>query len=293
MNTREEDPFGMAAMVDIWIKSMGNHWGSMAEQWDATQGQTMAGEGANSKAQATMAAALKNMQTMANLMTTPEFMTAILQGSGAMPEVMFKLGQTSWGGFGEIQQNLVEHLCRVSGSAQADKFQEIVDTIFPLWTDIYEKEFKQFFKIPQLGLMRTYQEKANQVGDKYNLFQSTLSEFLSLLALPFSQAIKVMQEKLAEMSENGTLSDDSKVYYDMWVKVLEGHFATLFQTPEYIETMARTINALADFAAARDAVLEDLMGLLPVAKRSDMDDMARDLYELKKRFRKLEKELKK
>ena len=148
---------------------------------------------------------------------------------------------------------------------------------------------QQFFQIPQLGLMRTYQEKANQVADKYNLFQSTLSEFLSLLGLPFNRSMQVMQEKLGEMAEKGDLSDDTKVYYNMWVKVLEGHFMTLFQTPEYVDTLTRTVNALADFSAARNAALEDLLNMLPVAKKTEMDDMARELYELKKRLRKLEK----
>ena len=80
-------------------------------------------------------------------------------------------------------------------STQAYQFQDIDENINRIWTDIYEKEFRQFFQIPQLGLMRTYQEKANQAVDKYNLFQSTLSEFLSLLGLPFTRSVQVMQEK--------------------------------------------------------------------------------------------------
>jgi polyhydroxyalkanoate synthesis regulator phasin len=98
-----------------------------------------------------------------------------------------------------------------------------------------------------------------------------------------------MQEKLGQMAESGELTDDTKVYYNMWVKVLEGHFMTLFQTPEYVDTLSRTVNALADYSDARNAVFEDMLNQLPVATRSDMDDMARELYEVKKRLRKLEK----
>jgi polyhydroxyalkanoate synthesis regulator phasin len=49
------------------------------------------------------------------------------------------------------------------------------------------------------------------------------------------------------------------------------------------------VNALADYSDARNAVFEDMLNQLPVATRSDMDDMARELYEVKKRLRKLEK----
>ena len=293
MNEKIDDPLGMTSMVNTWMKTMGDLWGNVPGQWGATQGQqqawTKAGNAATPKAQAAMAAALKNWQTMAGAMATPGSMTALFKGSGAMPEVLLKLAQTSMGSFMELQQNMIQRVGRIGDSAEAHQFQDIDENISRLWTDIYEKEFRQFFHIPQLGLMRTYQEKANQVADKYNLFQSTLSEFLSLLGLPFNRAMQVMQEKIGEMAENGELTDDTKVYYNMWVKVLEGHFMTLFQTPEYVETLSRTINALTDFSAARNAALEDMLSMLPVAKKTEMDDMARELYELKKRLRKLEK----
>ena len=281
MNEKKEDPFGMVSLVDTWMKSMGDVFGNMA------------GQSANPKAQANMDAALKNWQAIAGAMARPESISSLLKGSGAMPEMLLNLAQTSLGGFAKMQQNIMDSLGRVGVSAEAYKFQDIDGNIFHIWTDIYEKEFKKFFQIPQLGLMRIYQEKNNQLADKYNFFQATLSEFLNLLGLPFNRAMQVMQDKIGEMAENGTLPEDSKVYYNMWVKVLEGHYMNLYQTPEYVETMARTINALADFSAAKNAVLEDMLSLLPVTRKSDMDDMARELYELKKRLRKLEKEQKK
>jgi hypothetical protein len=298
MSEKKEDPFGMTSMVDAWMKSMGDLWGNMSgQQWGGTQGPQQAwakgDQKASSKAQANMDAAMRNWKTMAGTMATPEAMTSLFEGSNAMPEVLLKLTQSSLGGFVEMQQKMAERISRMGAAAEAYDFQDIDENIFQIWTDTYEKEFKQFFQIPQLGLFRTYQEKNNQVADKFNLFQSTLSEFLNLFSLPFSRSMPVMQEKLVEMAEKGELPDDSKTYYNMWVKVLEGHYMTLFQTPEYVETLARTVNSLADYTAVRDSALEDLLNQLPVATRSDMDDMARELYEVKKRLRMLSKELKK
>ena len=206
-----------------------------------------------------------------------------------MPEMLLKLAQSSAGSFMDFHQSMIQRMGRMGKSVEAYQFQDIDENLFRAWTDIYQKEFQQFFQIPQLGLMRTYQEKISKLADKFNIYQSTLSEFISLLGMPFNRSMQVMQEKLGEMAENGELTDDTKVYYNMWVKVLEGHFMTLFQTPEYVDTLSRTVNALADYSDARNAVLEDMFNQLPVATRSDMDDMARELYEVKKRLRKLEK----
>lgn len=292
MNEKLEDPFGVAPIIATWMQSMNHYFGGLASQADADRAASAPGSDSAGqtppKGQAAVAAALKNWQALAGAMTTPDSVAALLKGSGAMPEVLVKLSQTSMDSLIELQQRMIERLGRMGESTKAYQFQDIDENLNRIWTDIYEKEFRQFFHMPQLGLMRTYQEKANLVADNYNRFQSILSEFLSLLGMPFTRSMQVMQEKLGQMVESGELVEDSKVYYNMWVKILEGHFMALFQTPEYVDTLTRTINALADFSAARDAALEDLLGSLPLAKKSDMDDMARDLYELKKRVRKLE-----
>jgi polyhydroxyalkanoate synthesis regulator phasin len=292
MTEKPEDPFGVAPIVATWMKSMNDYFGALANRPDAGGAKSAPSPDSSGqpppKSQAALAAALKNWQALAGAMTTPDSVAALLKGSSAMPEVLVKLSQTAMDSLIELQQRTIERLGRLGESTKAYQFQDIDENLNRIWTDIYEKEFRQFFHIPQLGLMRTYQEKANLVVDNYHLFQSTLSEFLGLLGMPFSRSMQVMQEKLGQMAENGELSDDTKVYYNMWVKILEGHFMTLFQTPEYVDTLTRTVNALAHFSAARDAALEDLFGSLPVAKKSDLDDMARDLYELKKRVRRLE-----
>lgn len=295
MSEQTNTPFDMTAIYNTWMKSMGEMWTMMSGMANATLKQKPTAEKvhprATPSAEQTMAAVLKNWQTMSTAMASPDSMAAIFKGSGAMPEMLLKLAQTSLGSFVELQQSMVQQFSRVGDSVEAYRFEDIDENIFRLWTDIYEREFRRFFQVPQLGLMREYQEKAYQAADKFNLLQSNLAEFLRMLGLPFSRSMQVMQEKLIELAEKGELSDDTNAYYQMWVKVLEGHFMTLFQTPEYVETLARTVNALADFTAAKDAALEDMMGMLPVARKTEMDDMARELYEVKKRLKKLEKKL--
>lgn len=300
MTEKTENPIDMTAMVNTWMTSIGKIWEQAIHQWepmaspkpDPSNEQSESGNGGQSKAQKSMAAALKNWQTMANAIATPESMKALLKGSEAMPEILLKLSHSSTSSFLEMQQKILQRINTVGASTEAYRYDNIDENLFRIWSDIYEKEFRKFFNIPQLGLLRTYQEKANQMADKYNLFQAQLSEFLRLLGLPFNHTLQLMQEELSVMASKGELPEDPQIYYQMWVRMLEGHFMTLFQTTEYVESLGRTISSLADFSASRDAVLEDILSTLPVARKTELDDMARDLYELKKRLRKLEKEQK-
>jgi len=276
---------------------MGETWDQMVnqtvDQWsgigEKPKRDTSKASSGPPKGTEAVAAALKNWQAMVNVMTTPESLESLLKGGGAMPEMLLHFTQSSLSSYLELQQKVIERMSRIGATVEAYKFEDIDDNIYRIWTDIYEKELRQFVQIPQLGLMRSYQEKASAAADKYTVFQSNLSEYLRLLSLPFNRSLQVMQEKLVEMADSGTLPEDTKAYYNLWLKVLEGHFMTLYQTPEYAETLARTITSLAEFSAVRDEVLEDVLKMLPVARKSDMDDLAREVYELKKRLRKLEK----
>jgi len=101
---------------------------------------------------------------------------------------------------------------------------------------------------------------------------------------------KVMQAKLAEMAEAGELPDDSKAYYQMWIKILEGHYMTLFKSPEYAEAMGQTLKALEDYKMTSEKVVEDILEMFPVPTQKDMDELYKEIYLLKKKVKALEKE---
>jgi polyhydroxyalkanoate synthesis regulator phasin len=98
-----------------------------------------------------------------------------------------------------------------------------------------------------------------------------------------------MQAKLAEMAEAGELPDDARAYYQMWIKILEGHYMTLFKSPEYAETMSQTLNALEDYKMTSSKVVEDILEMFPVPTQKDMDELYKEIYLLKKKIKALEK----
>ena len=91
------------------------------------------------------------------------------------------------------------------------------------------------------------------------------------------------------MTEDGPLDDKAKTYYNLWIKLLEGHYMTLFKQPEYAATMARTLQALNEYTEARQAVVNDLLKQFNVPTHRDLDDLYKEIYLLKKRMRAFEK----
>jgi hypothetical protein len=88
----------------------------------------------------------------------------------------------------------------------------------------------------------------------------------------------------AEWVNGGTekFPEDFKEYYKRWLKILEGHYMTLFQSAEYIRTLTHTLHALEDFTLAKQELLSEAMAVLGLPTRREMDDLYREIYLLKK-----------
>lgn len=110
-----------------------------------------------------------------------------------------------------------------------------------------------------------------------------------LVYLPMEKSFKVMQEKMEELTREKQLPENSQDYYWMWLKILEGHYMTLFKSSEYTRTLSKTLDAMEDFITAKQEMLQDLLQAFPVPVQKDMDDLYKELYLLKKKVKQIEK----
>jgi class III poly(R)-hydroxyalkanoic acid synthase PhaE subunit len=299
MNTTKQENTGAETLLATWLKTATEFWGSMARTWaqgpeaSAASGTTAASEkDASERVQESLQSALKTWMALSSVMSDPEALESQLKGVHGLPEVLSKLVQSGWNGYFQLQQQWMERAERIGKTTEAYKFENLDQNAFALWNELYEKEFRQFLHLPQLGLTRFYQERVGQAVDEFNIFQAKVAEFLHIFFLPMEKSNKVMQEKLTQMAEAGELPDDSKAYYQMWIKILEGHYMTLFKSPEYVSAMGQTLNALENYKMTTGKVIEDILGTLPVPTQKDMDELYKEIYLLKKKVKALEKEKK-
>ena len=238
-------------------------------------------------------ALLKTWQTWSSALSSPQILELILKGSNALPESSMRMAHTTWDGYFQLYQMWLKGVGKLGEEPTAYSFEGLEAGTFKGWAEFYEKEIQPFLKAPPLGLTRFHQERANEAIDKFNQFQVTMSEFLHLLSLPVEKSLRVIQEKIEEQAKEGKLSENFKDYYNMWIKILEGHYMTLFKSPEYIRVLARTVNVTEEYKAAREKVLTDMLQFLPVATNRDVDELYKEFYELKKTVKELAKKFEK
>ena len=75
----------------------------------------------------------------------------------------------------------------------------------------------------------------------------------------------------------------------MWIKILEGHYMTLFQSSEYGRAQQNVLNTMSDFSVIKNDLMQDMLNTMPIATQKDLDDLYKEMYLLKKRIKVLEK----
>jgi len=242
--------------------------------------------------QESLETAFRMWQSLSTAATDPANADAAIKGLGTLPDFYLKLAQAGWLAAMKTQERVVEKAGKIGQKTEAYQFEAVDHNLIKTWKEIYEEEIRQFFKIPQLGLTRYYQERFNEYLDQMNLFQASFSEFLYVLSVPVEKTAKVFQDKLEELQRSGKVPEKSKDYYQLWIRILEGHYMTLFQSPEYLDSLRNMLGQLDTFLAAKNSVLQDVIQFLPVPTLKEMDDLIKDLHVFKRRVRELERRLK-
>ena len=295
MDDNKKNRIGPETFLSDWIKISMKFWESTASMWadfNTTSGSKPDSEQdeKTSRLQRSWVSTQKTMKAWSQVISEPETIEALFEGAGIFPEFFLNIVQTGLNRFVHLQQQWLQRAGKAQESTKSYTFENIDEDMIKAWTMLYETELRKFFNIPQLGLTRFYQEKMIRSVDKFNIFQSNLTEFLRLLSLPMEKSFQILQEKLTELADEGHLPEDSKVYYQMWIKILEGHYMTLFQSSEYTNSLNNTLYSMSEFSEAKKELLQDtLLYMLPIPTQKEMDELYKEIYLLKKRIKELEK----
>ncbi|MGB3211118.1 MAG: poly(R)-hydroxyalkanoic acid synthase subunit PhaE [Desulforhopalus sp.] len=232
---------------------------------------------------------LKMWQTMFGAISEPSELEHYTKATGMMPGIALVFTETCLQSMTSLQAQAGEWIKKRSASLTSADIQELDSELIKSLTETYENEFRRYLKIPQIGLSRLHQERMLQAIDKQNSLQLVLSEFLHMLYLPIEKSFKSLQEKMTEMTETGPVDEKSKTYYNLWIKLLEGHYMELFKQPEYADLMGKSLCALNEFVEARQSIINDLLKQVNIPTNQDLDELSKEIYLLKKRVRLLEK----
>jgi class III poly(R)-hydroxyalkanoic acid synthase PhaE subunit len=283
---------GFEDMFSSMFKMAAPMWKAAADMWSVHPEKASTTQNTSkSRLQETMESTFKTWQTGMLSMSEPVAVKTLMNTLPMLPDIMLKLAGSGMESFISFYKQWSKRFDRMQNTGKPFDFSDIDTDFLNRWTHVYETEMQKFFNLPQIGLTRLYQERASQVLDRYNLFQSAAAELIHLLGVPFEKSFQVLQTTISQEAESGKLKEDARHYYNMWIKILEGHYMTLFKSSEYAHAMHKALKTLNDYIAARREVVVDTLKFLHVPTNQDMDDLYHEIYLLKKRLRTIEKSM--
>lgn len=284
-----QDPYSQ------WMKTAMETWEPMLRMWtDAASAFFGSRDGIDptkkkDRFQAALDASTNTFFAVLSAMGQSSSSDALLKRTAAFPQAWMKMANTALQAFSDLQRLWVERMSRIHASTQAYQFENLDENVFKIWKEVYEKEIRPYIRVPQLGPARFYQEQFNETLDAFNRFQTGLGEFFRLLYLPVEKSLEVLQESLKQKAEAGALPKTSKEFYQEWIKILEGHYMTLFKSEEYTGVLKNTLDVMEEFLEKRKRLVSDWARLFCLPTQDEMDALYKEIYLLKKRLRVLEK----
>jgi class III poly(R)-hydroxyalkanoic acid synthase PhaE subunit len=155
----------------------------------------------------------------------------------------------------------------------------------------FEGTIGKAFKIPPVGKDREKVELMLKTLDKYSVYTARNVEFQHKMYITGQDAMQKVVDTIAKKVKDGEEIKSYNEFFKIWTDVNEKEFYALFKTEEFSRVQAQVLESALDFRRNFHILIEQYLSDFPVPVRSEMNDVYKTIYDLKKRVRTLEKKL--
>ncbi len=150
----------------------------------------------------------------------------------------------------------------------------------------------QFLSIPGLGHSRETQDKLQKLIKLWAIYQDNNNEHQSVMSRLNQEALEMMRKKVLKMSKEGKNFDSMRQIYDLWVESNEKAYGDYAFTKEYADLNGRLVNSQMAFRKLSHEINEDVLTAMNMPTSRAMNELERRNYELGKKVKAMEFELK-
>lgn len=159
------------------------------------------------------------------------------------------------------------------------------------WKDAYNQTFGVLVKSPVVGSSREMLEQNNKAVDAMIEMLISVSEFMTkALSVGYKYSQEAF-EQYFDSVDNGEEPKTFNEFYKMWSKHVENAIETYFYTDEFSKLIAKTADSAMIFKIEYDKVIEKALADFPIVTKSEVDNVYKNVYSLRREVRELKKEL--
>lgn len=164
--------------------------------------------------------------------------------------------------------------------------------IFTLVMDTWESTYGRYLTSPQVGYTRELSEKVMRGFDAWVDYRRAVVEFQTEVFNTGNHAVERLMRELVERGERGETVTSFKDLFDLWVDTAEKTYFDLFSTEGFAELQGRAMNAAMVYRLREREIMEEFLRAFDIPTRSEVDQIHRQVYDLRIEVRYAKRDLK-
>jgi class III poly(R)-hydroxyalkanoic acid synthase PhaE subunit len=154
--------------------------------------------------------------------------------------------------------------------------------IYLSWLQAYEQTQGKILRIPPMGIARQSIEKLQRLSETMIEHSNVMTDYSGVLCTVGTESMQKVSAKLGEMYIQGQPPKTYREFYTLWLTTNEDDLYQLYKTPEFSRLLGRVIDITMRLQQRYNGVMEEFLKVLPIPTRSEMDDLYKTLYLMKK-----------
>lgn len=155
-------------------------------------------------------------------------------------------------------------------------------TFYKSLNKAYAESFGKMFNAAGLGLTREQNEAVMAQFDTFFKMIISLSELMALIGNVSKSNMVEIIETYGKLVQEGKQPRSLKEFYELWIKTNEDAFVNVFGTPQFSKIFCEFAKKSCEYKIHLDRVLEQTLDWAPFPKNSEMANLYKTVYDLRK-----------
>jgi hypothetical protein len=170
---------------------------------------------------------------------------------------------------------------------------EFTHEFFDLWLKTYEATYGRIIEMPAMGPTREKYEKAvKSFNSSVNLYTAWMESVVNYQGI-FMEAMRRVREKMPVEVEGEIGPEKYRDFYKLWIDTYSDTFKEFQKSGHFALDMGVLMSRFIDFQKINRELLEDnLLKPMNFPTRTEIDEINREVYSLKKKGKELAKQVK-
>jgi hypothetical protein len=156
------------------------------------------------------------------------------------------------------------------------------------WLKTYEATYGRIIDMPIMGPSREGADRLRKNFETAINMHAAWAQSIANYQSAFMEATQKTQEEVEKRIIEGASPSSYKGYYDLWMETYSETFKKFLKSHFFATDLARVTSSSMDFQkSSRTLVEENFLRPANIPTRTEMDDLSKEVYLLKKQVKEL------